>query len=161
MPHFLVYGEEASAVWSQILDNGQCPIKVPWNFEVYCGKIQNSHDDNNSHYGDDNDMEGSIDDVVQHLGRGEGFARHNVVKILLKDLSSRGPIVAANNYFTLVPLYLDLLQRKTMATGILWTNRKYIPKAMFAKENTIKREIEWINYRMHEEGKICGRTSNQ
>jgi hypothetical protein len=61
-------------------------------------------------------MEGSIDDVVQHLGRGEGFARHNVVKILPKDLLGRGPIVATDKFFTSVPLYLDLLQSIIMAT---------------------------------------------
>ena len=42
-----------------------------------------------------------------------------------------------------------------MAIGTLRATRKYIPKAMFVKKITKKHEIGWVDYRMHEEGKIC------
>jgi hypothetical protein len=100
-------------------------------------------------------LRGLGDDVMQGPGIGEGFMGHNVVKDLLKDLTGRGRIVTTDNFFTSVPLYLDLLQRGIMATGTLRANRKYTPKAMFAKTITKKKEIGWVDYRMHKEGNIC------
>jgi hypothetical protein len=60
-----------------------------------------------------------------------------------------------DNFFTSVPLFTDLLERGTMATGTLKGNRKYVPKALFAKSHTKKQDIGWIDYMMHQEGKVC------
>jgi hypothetical protein len=57
--------------------------------------------------------------------------------------------VTTDNYFTSVPLYMDLLERGTMAIGTLRATRKYVSKAMFAKKITKKQDIGWIDYRMH------------
>jgi hypothetical protein len=77
------------------------------------------------------------------------------VKDLLADLGGRGRIVITDNFFTSVPLYLDLLENGIMATGTLRANRKYVPRSMYAKKITKKKTLGWVDYRMHEEGKIC------
>jgi hypothetical protein len=129
--------------------------KSLWNFKVYCGKTGNPHDDHDNDYGAESDIEGFRDDVMQWPRIGEGFIGHNVVKDLLKNLIGRGHIVTTDNFFTSIPLYLDLLQSGIMATGTLRASRKYTPKAMFAKKITKKKEIGWVDYRMHKEGNIC------
>jgi hypothetical protein len=83
------------------------------------------------------------------------YQGRNVVKGLLQDLGGRGHIVTTDNYFTLVPLYLDLLERGIMATGTLNVICKYVPKAMFAKTATRNQIIGWSDYRIHQEGNIC------
>jgi hypothetical protein len=88
-------------------------------------------------------------------GKGEGFQGHNVVKQLVKDLGGKGHIVTTDNFLTSVPLFLDLLENGIMATRTLRGNRKYVPRSMFAKKVTKKQDIGWIDYRMHEERKIC------
>jgi hypothetical protein len=50
---------------------------------------------------------------------------------------------------------LDLLENGTIATCTLQENRKYVPRAMFAKKITKYKEIVWVEYQMHREGKIC------
>jgi hypothetical protein len=69
-----------------------------------------------------------------------------VVKELLKDLYGRGHIVTTNNFFTFVPLFLDLLENGIMATRTLRTNRKYIPRAIFAKKIMKTKHMGWIDY---------------
>ena len=77
------------------------------------------------------------------------------MKDLLKDLYRRGHIVTTDNFFTSVPLFLDLLENGIMVTGILQATRKYVPKAIFAKTITKKKHFGWINYRMHAKRKVC------
>jgi hypothetical protein len=45
------------------------------------------------------------------------------VKDLMADLGGWGHIVTTDNFFTSVPLYLDLLDKGIMATGTLRANR--------------------------------------
>jgi hypothetical protein len=48
------------------------------------------------------------------------------------------------------PLYLYLL--------IYWSGAPWLlahPKALFAKSHTKKQDIGWIDYMMHQEGKVC------
>jgi hypothetical protein len=71
------------------------------------------------------------------------------------DLGGRGHIVTTNNFFTSVLLYLDLLENGIMATGTLQANRKYVPRSMYSKTITKKKTLGWMDFRMHEEGKIC------
>jgi hypothetical protein len=70
----------------------------------------------------------------------------------LKDLYRYGHIVTTDNFFTSMPLFLDLLENGIMATGTLRGNQKYVLHSIFAKSITKKKDMEWIDYRMHEEG---------
>jgi hypothetical protein len=70
---------------------------------------------------------------VLRSGKGEGLQGRNVVKPLRKGLVERGHIVTIDNFFTLVPLFLDLLDSSIMASGTLRANMKYVPWAMFPK----------------------------
>jgi hypothetical protein len=128
--------------------------KYLWNFEIYCEKHGNPHDDDNLSESTNEDMSGGEFGVLRS-GKGEGFQGHNVVMQLLKDLVGKGHIVTIDNFFTSVPLFLDLLENGIMATGTLRENRKYVPCAMFSKKITKKQDIGWIDYRMHEEKKRC------
>jgi hypothetical protein len=103
---------------------------------------------------EDNDGGSSSDVEVLRVGIGEGLQDRNVVKSLMQDLVGRGYIVTTDNFFTLVPLFLDLLENGIMATGTLRAKRKYIPCAMFAKSITREKDLGWIDYCMHEEGNI-------
>jgi hypothetical protein len=49
--------------------------------------------------------------------------------------------VTTNNFFTSVPLFLDLLDNGIMAIGTLRGNQKYVPQEMFAKKVTKKRTL--------------------
>jgi hypothetical protein len=129
--------------------------KYLWNFEVYCGKSRNLHDNEGMQNSSDNDGNTLEDVMAEKAGSRTGFNGRNVAKDLLKDSGGRGHIVTLNNYFTLVPFFLDLLETKTMATGTLRVNRKYMPKSLFARKTTKNKNIGWINYRMHDEGHVC------
>jgi hypothetical protein len=100
--------------------------KYVWNFEVYCGKHGNPHDDGHASSGTDGDMSTS-GCGAEISGKGEGLQGRNVVKDLLRDLGGKGHIVTTDNFFTSVPLFLDLLDNGIMATGTLRGNRKYVP----------------------------------
>jgi hypothetical protein len=128
--------------------------KYLWNFEEYCGKHGNPHDDDDFSDNSSGDRsEGGIGALQSE--KGEGLQGRNVVKDLLKDLGGKGLIVTTDNFFTSAPLFLDLLEKGIMATDTLRGNRKYVPCRMFAKKVTRKQGIGWIDYHMHKEGKIC------
>jgi hypothetical protein len=57
------------------------------------------------------------------------------VKDLMKDLPGCGHIVTIDNYFTSVPLFLDLLKSGTMATGTLRANRKMCRRGFLPKKS--------------------------
>ena len=76
------------------------------------------------------------------------------MKDFLKDLYGRGHIVTTDNFFTSVPLFLDLLENGIMATGTLRATRKYVPRAIFAKKITKNKHFGWIDYQMHAERKV-------
>jgi hypothetical protein len=120
--------------------------KYLWNFEVCCGKGGNPHDDDD-HGDGTSSNDGSSADDVPCSGKGEGLQGRNVVKHLMQDLVGKGHIVTIDNFFTSVPLFLDLLDKGIMATGTLRGNRKYVPKKMYANKITKKQDIGWIDYR--------------
>ena len=128
--------------------------KYLWNFEVYCGKHGNPYDggmvfdSNNREYT-------AFQEEEVHAGKSKGLQDQNVIKGLMQDLARRGHIVTIDNFFTLVPLFLDLLDSGIMAIGTLWANMKYVPHAMFAKAVTKKKSVGWIGYRMYRERKVC------
>jgi hypothetical protein len=129
--------------------------KYLWDFEVYCGKTENPHDDSSDISSAESAPECSTSLQQPRSGKDEGLSGRNVVKRFMGKLRGRGHIVTTDNFFTSVPLFLDLLEEGTMVTGTLRWNRKYVPKAMFAKTATKKKEIGWVDYKMHREGKIC------
>jgi hypothetical protein len=100
--------------------------KYLWNFEVYCGKSRNPHDDDVNEEGGSG-QDGSFEEEGLCSRKGEGLQGCNVVKHLMEDLGGRGHIVIIDNFFTSVPLFLDLLDNGNMATGTLRGNRKYVP----------------------------------
>jgi len=112
--------------------------KYIWNFQIYCGQEGNPHDEAspNSSSGNNNyDSSG----WPCRSGKGEGLQGRHVMKLLLQDLGRKGHIVTTDNYFTSMPLFLDLIQQGIMATGTLKANRKYVPRTMFAKAMTKNR----------------------
>jgi hypothetical protein len=128
--------------------------KYLWNFEVYCGKGGNPMDDE-SIVGGESPGNSVSENEDGRPGKGEGLQGRNVVKTLMRELGGKGHIVTTDNFFTSVPLFLDLLETGIMATGTLRGNRKYVPRAMYAKKNTRKQNLGWIDYRMHRERKVC------
>jgi hypothetical protein len=120
-------------------------LKYLWNFEVYCRKQGNPHDEDSASKGDMGNLL-HLEGHGPRSSKGEGLQGRNVVKELLKDLYGRGHIVTTNNFFTFVPLFLDLLENGIMATRTLRTNRKYIPRAIFAKKIMKTKHMGWIDY---------------
>jgi hypothetical protein len=94
-----------------------------WDFEVYYGKTSNPHDDDSDLSTSCSTAESSNSIQQPWGGKGEGLSGRNVVKTLMGKLGSRGHIITTDNYFTSVPLFLDLLSNGTMATGTLRWNR--------------------------------------
>jgi hypothetical protein len=62
--------------------------KYLWNFEVYCEKSENPHDNNNMHCGSGSDSSFDGEEQCNKPRRGEGFTCRNVAKNLIKDLKS-------------------------------------------------------------------------
>jgi hypothetical protein len=122
------------------------------NFEVYYGKRGNLHDEECDDSFSKSAQPSSNEDNVPHSGKGEGRQAKVVVTNLLQ---SRGHIVTVDNFFTLVPLFTDLLDKRIMAIGTLRANRKYVPHALFDGKHAMKQDIGWIDYMMHQECKVC------
>jgi hypothetical protein len=53
-----------------------------------------------------------------------------VIHGLLQGLENRGHIVVMNNFFSSVPLFMDILGKDTYATGTVRTNRIGLPTAL-------------------------------
>lgn len=82
--------------------------KYIWNFQIYCGREGNPHEDGSQCV--QSYVEGiAIEDHVPKSGKDEGLQGCHVVKLLLKDLGGKGHIVTSDNFFSSVPLVLDLL----------------------------------------------------
>lgn len=125
---------------------------LPYSVQIYCGKSIRVMDISDS--SSDSESDTSVEDgEPERSGKGLGQEKH-VVKVLMKDLYHGSHIVTTDNYFTSVPLFLDLLDQGIMATGTLQSNRKYLPKSMFANAVTNKKELGWLDWRMHETREI-------
>jgi hypothetical protein len=125
--------------------------KYLWNFDVYCGKNGNSRE-----YDSDSDTDSDMSDgegLNLRSRKGEGLQGRHIVKYLLKDLVGKGHIVTTDNFFTSVPLFLDLLESGIMATSTLSANRIFVPQSMYAKTITKNQDLVWIDYCMYEEYK--------
>jgi hypothetical protein len=89
--------------------------KYLWNFKVYCGKTGNLYDDEEQDSSSDSGLPCSEEEHVPRSGKGEGRQAMGVVTNHLQELDDRGHIVTKDNFFTFVPLFIDLLERGTMA----------------------------------------------
>jgi hypothetical protein len=112
--------------------------KYLWNFKIYCGKSGNPYDGDGNDSSTDFPPMSPMPEDCPRSGKGGGFYGRNIVNGLIKDLHGRGHIVTTDNYFTSMPLFMELLENGTMATRTLRANQKYVPKAMFAKKRTKK-----------------------
>lgn len=74
---------------------------------------------------------------------------------LTMPLHDRGHIVMTDNFFTSIPLFMDLYACGIRAIGTLRSDRKYVPSELWAKSNTKNRKAGWVDYRMHESGHVC------
>lgn len=132
--------------------------KYVWNFEIYCEKDTTTYEEDAYTSSDGHLIQtGSDHEDVEHNKprKGVGLQGRNVVKDLMKDLCGRRHILMTDNFFTSIPLFLDLKKSGTIATGTLCSNRKYLPKSIFAKSLTKNQPFGWIEWCMHGSKKIC------
>ena len=66
------------------------------------------------------------------------LSKVNVVHRLLDELENRGHIVITDNFFSSVPLFMDLLGKDTYATGTVRANRIGLSTALAKKSLYIK-----------------------
>lgn len=122
-----------------------------WNFDVYCGKSNNPYDETHVTFTGSSDEE-MVEEMIS--GKGKGLQGRNVIKELLVDLSGRGHIVTTDNFFISVPLFTKLLESGIMVIGTCRSDKKYLPKEMFANGVANNENIGWIDYRMHKFGEV-------
>jgi hypothetical protein len=78
----------------------------------------------------------------------------NVVHGLLVGLENRGHIVVMDNFFSSIPLFVDLLEKGTYATGTVRANRIGLPTALAKKSLYAKCTQGHLEWRMHKSQKI-------
>ena len=118
-------------------------MKYMWTFQVYCGK-----DLKEGAFGLES-QENIASEFMVKKRKGYGMQGTKVVMSLTKTIHGRGHIITCDNFFTSVPLFLQLLQEGTMATGTLKSNRKYVPRKMWDKKVTKGKKLGWMDSRMH------------
>jgi len=65
--------------------------------------------------------------VLPTSGKGVGLQVASVVKNLMQSLYGKGYILTIDNFFSSIPIFIDLLEDGIIATGTLHSNRKYVP----------------------------------
>ena len=78
----------------------------------------------------------------------------NVMHGLLVGLENRGHIVVLDNFFSSIPLFVDLLGKDTYATGTVKANRIGLPTALAKKSLYAKCTQGHLKWRMHKFQKI-------
>jgi hypothetical protein len=76
--------------------------------------------------------------VIKGFKNGEANQRANVLHALLEGLENRGHIVIMDNFFSSVPLFMELLGKCTYAMGTVKANHVGLPtagtkKSLYAK----------------------------
>ena len=61
------------------------------------------------------------------------------MKLMDRDLD-KDHVVVMDNYFTSVPLFMELLERSTYACGTVRSNRKYLPEQFGTKQDSTWKE---------------------
>jgi hypothetical protein len=79
--------------------------KYVYNFDIYCGKVENI---------------GGGDVPVE---RGDGSMAQSVVLKLMVGLEGKGHIVVTDNYFSSIGLFIELANMEIYATGTMLANR--------------------------------------
>jgi hypothetical protein len=71
-----------------------------------------------------------------YLGKNsENSLPYGVVMGLMEEYLDKHHVVVMDNYFTSVPLFMDLLERSTYACGTVRSNRKYLPEESEEKKD--------------------------
>jgi len=86
--------------------------------------------------------------------KGEAMQGKNVMHGLLCGLENRGHIVIMANFFSLVPLFMDLLNKCTYIMGTVRANHIGLPKSLATKSlhtKCIQGHLEW---RMHQSKQV-------
>ena len=63
---------------------------------------------------------------------------HRVVMDLLQPYLGKGHRLFVDNFYTSIPLFLDLLEHGTYATGTIVSTRKYFPEGLKAERNRLQ-----------------------
>ena len=143
MSHPSVIAQKTTEIWYESVDISRCYFQICVDifyllWETW-GHIRG---------GRDGDGHCDLEDYGKS-GKGVGLQGRNVVKDLTRKLRGRGHILTTNNFFTFVPLFLDLLDLGIMATGTLHSDRKYLPREIWAKKITKTKAMGWCDWRMH------------
>ena len=101
-----------------------------WTFEVYCGSKKG--------------VPG-----IKGSKRDKAMQGVNVIHRLLHGLENKGHIVVMDKFFSSVPLFMDLLDEGTYATGTVRTNRIGLPTALAKKSLYTKCTQGHLDWRMH------------
>lgn len=106
-----------------------------WTFDVYCGANKG--------------VPG-----IKGSKKGEAKQGANVVHALLEGLENRGHIVVMDNFFSSVPLFMELLGKGTYATGTVRADRIGLPTALAKKSLYAKSPQGHLEWRMHASKKL-------
>jgi len=107
------------------------------NFEIYCGKNP------------------IVEEEMQRpRGQGEPRLAQNVVLGLLAKNEGKGHVIVMDNFFTSIPLFRDLLERKIYATGTMRANRVGLPQSLKNTKAFNRNEQGMLDWRMHNSRQI-------
>ena len=99
-----------------------------WTFDVYCGANKG---------------------VPEIKGSKKGDAKQGVVYGLLEGLENRRHIVVMDNFFSSVPLFMELLEKDTYGTGTVRANRIGLPTTLAKKSSYAKFSQRHLKWRRH------------
>ena len=105
------------------------------NFEVYCGKD-------------------SIVEEEIRRPRGEAWLAYNVVLRLVSPYEDKEHVITMDNFFSSIPLFKELLERRTYATGTIQCNRVGLSDVLKNAKVFKKSAQGTLEWRMHESRKL-------
>ena len=122
-----------------------CSItKYVWNIEIDCGKECLPHLA-------PLDLNGEPPPLPPRTPHEEAKLAHNLVLRLVEGLWHHSHVIVMDNYFSLIGLYMDLLERGTYATGTIRTNRVGLPDDL-KNTKTFKNVLQGTTlWRMHDD----------
>ena len=110
--------------------------KYVYNFDVYCGRTIEAH-------------------VRVPLRHGDPSLAQEVVLNLVEDLHGKGHVITMDNYFTSIPLYMELLFRGIYASGTVRLNRIGLPTALINTKRFRRCQQGHLEWLMHQDREIC------
>ena len=104
--------------------------KYMWNFSIYCKKTQ-------------------VEKDVHWVAREEPKLAHKVVLDPTSDICKKGHVMAMDNFFTIIGLFMDLYSRGIYTKDTMRSNRIALPNAFWNTKVYTKKEQGWMDWRMH------------